>query len=170
MNDDNASVPSDPVELVQELRRFRERIPNYGQLTVQQAQSMTRVANLPPEFVNAGLVAAKGYDKTETLTGMTGEELWQLREADGPWTMLEDELVVLLRGVHAANLKRRHTIGQAVLQLYTVLRSLIKQKEHSYLIPFVAMMKEANHIRGKGKQKAVAEEEQSPSPNEGKDS
>jgi len=159
MNDDTASVPSDPIELVQELRRFRERIPNYGQLTVKQAQSMTRVANLPVELVNAGLVAAKAYEKTESLVGMTGEQLWQLHEDDGPWTMLEDELVVLLRGVHAANLKRRHTIGQAVLRIYTVLRGLIKQKQHSYLIPFVEMMREANHIRGKGKKKAVVEEE-----------
>jgi len=160
MNDDTVSIPFDPAELVQELRRFRERIPNYGQLTVRQVQSMTRVANLPVEFVDSGLVAAKGYQKTKELIGLTGEELWQLHDDDGPWTMLEDELVVLLRGVRAANLKRRHTIGQAVLRIYTVLRGLIKQKEHSYLIPFFEMMKKANHIRGKGKQKAVAEKEQ----------
>jgi len=65
-------------------------------------------------------------------------------------------------GVRAANLKRRHTIGQSVLQIYTVLRGLIKQKEHSCLIPFFEMMKEANHILGRGKQKAVAEKEQEP--------
>jgi hypothetical protein len=162
MNDNTASAPVDPAELVQQLRRFREGIPNYGQLTVRQAQSMTRVANLPDELVHSGLVAAKGYHETKALVGLTGEELWQLHEDDGPWTMLEDELVVSLRGVRAANLKRRHTIGQAVLLIYTALRGLIKQKEHSYLIPFVEMMKAANHIRGKGKKKAVAEEEQEP--------
>ena len=86
MNDDTANVPSDPVELIQEMRRFRERIPNYGQLTVKQVQSMTRVANLPVELVNAGLVAAKGYEKTESLVGMTGEELWQLGPTPVSWT------------------------------------------------------------------------------------
>jgi hypothetical protein len=162
MNDDTATVPNDPGELVQQLRSFREGIPNYGQLTVRQAQSMTRVANLPAELVYSGLVAGKGYHETKALVGLTGEELWQLNEDDGPWTMLENELVVTLKGVQAANLKRRHTIGQAVLLIYTTLRSLIKQKEHAYLIPFFEMMKAANHIRGKGKKKSVAEEEQEP--------
>lgn len=162
MNNDITSVPIDPVELIQELRRFRDRVPNYGQLTVRQAQSMVRVANLPVELVNSGLVAGKAYEKTESLVGMTGEELWQLHEDDGPWTMLEDELGVLLRGVHAANLKRRHIIGQAVLLIYTTLRSLIKQKEHSYLIPFVAMMKEASRAGRKRKQGTAVEQEQEP--------
>ena len=65
-----------------------------------------------------------------------------------------------LRCVRAANLKFFFFNDPATTEIYTVMRGLIKQKEHSYLIPFVAMMKEANHIRGKRKPKAVAEEEQ----------
>jgi len=162
MNNDTTSGPIDPEELVQELRRLRDRIPNYGQLTLRQAQSMVRVANLPVEVVHAGLVAGKGYAGTKALVGMTGEELWQLNELAGRWTAVDDELVAMLSGVRATNLKRRHIIGQAVLLIYTTLRGLIKQKAHSALIPFVAMMKEANRIGGKRKQGTAIEGEQKP--------
>jgi hypothetical protein len=159
VNENTEIVPIEPEELVEELRRLRERIPNYGQLTIRQAQSMVRVAHLPVQFVQAGLSAAGGYSGTKTLTGWTGDELRQQQEEAARWTAVEDELTVMLQGVGAANLKRRHVIGQAVLQIYTVMRGLVKQKEHSDLIPFVEMMKQTNHIRGKSKKKAAIEEE-----------
>ena len=154
MNEDTHVVPIEPEELVQELRRLRERVPNYGQLPIHQAQSMVRVAHLNPEFVNAGLSAAGAYPGTQLLTGMTPEELWQQKEDAAHWTAVEDELTAMLAGVKAANLKRRHNLGQAVLQIYTVLRGLIKKKEHSDLIPFVEMMKQTNQIRGKSQKSA----------------
>ena len=160
MNEDTQIVPIEPEELVQELRRLRERVPNYGQLPVQQAQSMVRVAHLNPEFVSAGLSAAGAYPGTQSLTGMTPEELWQQKEDAAHWTAVEVELTAMLAGVKAANLRRRHNLGQAVLQIYTVLRGLVKKKEHSDLIPFVEMMKQTNHIRGKSKKAAVVEDEQ----------
>ena|SRR5437763_9240661 len=67
---------------------------------------------------------------------MTSEELWQQREDAAHWTAVEDELAAMLVGVKAANLKRRHSLGQAILQIYTMLRRLVKKKEHSDLIPF----------------------------------
>jgi hypothetical protein len=163
MNDGTNSVVIEPEELIQELRRLRERVPNYGQLPLQRARSMVRVAHLNPEFVSAGLSAARAYPGTQSLTGMTSEALWKQNEDAARWTGVEDELSAMLAGVKAANLTRRHTLGQAILQIYTVLRGLIKKKEHSDLIPFVELMKEANHIRGKS-QKAADDGGEQPAP------
>jgi hypothetical protein len=160
MNEDTQVVPIEPEELVQELRRLRERVPNYGQLPIHQAQSMVRVAHLNPEFVNAGLSAAGAYPGTQSLTGMTAKELWQENGDAARWTGVEDELTAMLAGVKAANLKRRHNLGQAILQIYTALRGLIKKKEHSDLIPFVEMMKQTNQIRGKSPKVAATGGEQ----------
>jgi len=156
MNNDTQVVPIEPEELIQELRRLRERVPNYGQLPIQQARSMVRVAHLNPEFVSAGLSAAGAYPGTQSLTGMTSDELWQQNEDAARWSGVEDELTAMLAGVKAANLKRRHNLGQAILQLYTALRGLVKKKEHSHLIPFVELMKQTNHIRGKSQKPALA--------------
>lgn len=159
MNEDTQVVPIEPEELVEALRRLRERVPNYGQLPVQQAQSMVRVAHLNPEFVSAGLSAAGAYPGTQSLTGMTPEDLRQQKVDAARWSGVEDELTAMLAGVKAANLKRRHNLGQAILQIYTTLCGLVKKKEHSDLIPFVEMMKQTNHIRGRSTKAAAVGDE-----------
>src|ERR1700686_1178649 len=141
MSSDTEIVPIEPEELVQEVRRLRERIPKYQQLTVKQARSMVRGANLNFEFVSAGLSAAGAYDGTKSIVGWTEEELRQQLEEAARWTAVEDELTAMVRGVGAANLNRRYIVGRAVLMLYAALRSLVRRAEFADLIPFVATMK-----------------------------
>jgi hypothetical protein len=53
---------------------------------------------------------------------------------------VETELRSMLRGVTAANLVRRHRIGQAALQTFHVSRQLVRQEEHADLLPHVETM------------------------------
>ena len=149
MSDDPEVTPIGPGELVGELRRLRARIPKFEQLTVRQTRSMTRVAHLNPEFVEAGLVTGGADPYLSKVIDSPIEELWQQREEAQRWTAVEDELTAMLRGVRAANLKRRHAVGAAVLQIYDVVRQLVRKKEFHHLLPHLAQMKLVNHIRGK---------------------
>lgn len=164
MNDAQEPVFIDPTELVAELRRLRERIPNYGQITNREAQSMVKVAHLDPAFVGAGISAIGTFPRAKEVVGWTGEELTVSQEAAARWTAVEDELSAMLQGVSAANLKRRHTIGTAVLFAYTIFRRLVKEDEHSNLIPYVGEMKRTS--RGNGNSRKATEEERKAEPGE----
>jgi hypothetical protein len=154
MNDSQEPVFFDPTELVAELRRLRERIPNYGQITNREAQSMVRVAHLDPAFVGAGISAIGAFPRAKDVVGWTGEELTVSQEEAARWTAVEDELSAMLQGVSAANLKRRHAIGTAVLYAYAIFRRLAKEDEHSNLIPYVDEMKRTSRSNGKSRKQS----------------
>jgi hypothetical protein len=159
MSDDPEVTPIDPAELVQELRRLRERIPKFQQLTVRQTRSMTRVAHLNDEFVEAGLVTGGADEHLVAVIGSPVQDFWRERQDAQRWSAVEDELTAMLRGVSAANLKRRHAVGTAVLQIYAVARQLARQKEFHHLLPHIEHMKRVNHIRGRGKKAEAPETE-----------
>lgn len=154
MSDDPEQTPIEPAELVQELRRLRDRIPKFEQLTIRQTRSMTRVAHLNAEFVEAGLNTGGAVEIVQTIIGAPVEDFWQQRADAERWSAVEAELMSMLRGVSAANLKRRHAVGTAVLQIYAVVRDLVRKKEFHHLLPYLAEMKRLNHIRGKGRKAA----------------
>lgn len=154
MSDDPEVTPIEPSELVEELRRLRARIPRFQQLTIRQKRSMTRVAHLNSEFVEAALVAGGADPHLTEAIGAPVEDFWQERNDAQRWTAVEDELLSMLRGVSAANLKRRHAVGSAVLQIYAVVRNLVRRKEFQHLLPHLTEMKRVNHIRGKGRKSA----------------
>jgi hypothetical protein len=79
-------------------------------------------------FVEAGLITGGADPRLPKLIGAPVEDFWQQRDEAKRWTAVEDELTAMLRGVSAANLKRRHAIGTAVLQIYAVVRQLVRQK------------------------------------------
>jgi hypothetical protein len=154
MSDDPEVTPIDPAELVEELRRLRARIPKFEQLTTRQTRSLTRVAHLNAEFVQAGLNTGGADPRLPKVAGAPIEDLWQQRDDAGRWTAVEEELTSMLRGVSAANLRRRHSVGTAVLRIYAVVRQLVREKEGQHLLPHLAEMKRVNHIRGKGRKAA----------------
>ncbi|HEV7487572.1 MAG TPA: hypothetical protein VGQ65_18040 [Thermoanaerobaculia bacterium] len=154
MSDDPEVTPIEPAELVEELRRLRARIPKFQQLTIRQTRSMTRVAHLNSEFVEAALITGGADPRMPSVIGAPVEDFWQQRDDAQRWSAVEDELMSMLRGVSAANLKRRHAVGTAVLQIYAVVRQLVRKKEFQHLLPHLAEMKRVNHIRGKGRKAA----------------
>lgn len=133
-----------PEEMVAQLRTYRERIPNYGQLTVTEARRKRRVASLKPGFVIASVNAVGASQTVQTTLGTTSADLMQ-RNADViRWAQVEDELRALLKGVVSANLIRRHELGVAALQSYGISKQLVRNPEHADLLPHVAEMTRLN--------------------------
>lgn len=148
------SVPLDPItaeDLVIELRRLRDRIPMFQQLTRREARSMLRVAHLDPEFVDVGVNSISAHGVAASHVGYTEDELRAMQEEHGQWTAVETELEAMAAGVAGANLKRRHIIGTSVLLVYNLFRNLIRQDGHSDLIPWVNRMRETNRFGHKRK-------------------
>jgi hypothetical protein len=139
-------TPIEPEELIQELRRLRDRIPYYGQLSVPAARSMIRVANLDADFRQEGINAVGTSTRIETHVGWTSEALQQETEAAQRWTAAESELKAMLQGVSAAILTRKYRVGTIVLQVYALLQRLVRVKGNSDLIPPFEAMKRVNRF------------------------
>lgn len=135
------SPPISAEEMVMQLRAYRERIPNYGQLTQKQAQQLRPFARLKPAFLAASFNAIGASDTVvSAVNGETPAELTQVQADVMRWKAVEDELKALLKGVSTANLIRMHRIGLAALQAYGVTRQLVRRAENADLLPHVAEM------------------------------
>jgi hypothetical protein len=78
------------------------------------------------------------------------------------WAVVEEELRAMLQGVVAANLMRRHRVGLATLQTYSISRQLVRQEGHTDLLPHVAAMKRLNRFGRRAK--SPGEEPEVPQP------
>jgi hypothetical protein len=137
---DPAPVPITPEDLVTQLRAYRERIPNYGQLTILQAQQRRKAASLKPGFVVASINAAGASETVQSALGQSPAAMQDQQSEIVRWTAVEDELRAMLKGVVSANLVRRHRLGTAALQTYAISRNLVRQPEHADLLPHVQEM------------------------------
>jgi hypothetical protein len=133
--------PLTPEQIVEQIRMLRQHIPDFGPLTMPDAQSLLRTANLSPRFVQAGINTIGAERLVTEAVGRTAEALSAEREDVGRWSAVEAELRTALEGVAAANLSRRHRIGLATLQAYSVARGLVRNPEYAALRPHVDDMR-----------------------------
>jgi len=143
------------------LRYLQGRIPDFEQLSLGERRSMTRVANLDPEFIEAGLQAADVYQSAKTILGRSGPELREEDDEIRRWDQVELELKALQSGIHSANLKRKRHLGEAILLLYSVLGSELRVSGGRYLRPYYENMKRA-YLRSlkKGRRKKEKKDEE----------
>jgi len=142
-------TPITPEDLVVQLRAFRDRIPRYVQLPASERLAKRRAANLKAAFVVASINAVGASDTVRTAVGQSPEDLVQQQSEAVRWAAVEDELRAMLKGVVAANLIRRHRVGVAALQSYSISRNLVRQPEHADLLPHVEEMKRLSKPRRK---------------------
>lgn len=140
--------------LIAGLRTLQTLIPGFTQLSIDEQRSMARAAYLDPEFVTTGIQAAEVWPQTRTMTGRSGEELREEQEEIRRWEEVERELQALTRGVAAANLKRKHRLGKAILRIYSILGAFDRRPGESdaYLRPYYENMKRA-YRRSQGKRR-----------------
>jgi len=148
--------PITPEELVAQLRSLRDRIPGYVQLPIPKAQSVRSVANLDPQFKQSAINAVGASNMIKEAVGLTADELRQINEDADRWSAAADELRALLQGVVAGILSRRHRVGLASLQTYSITRQLVRHEAHSDLLPHLQEMKRLNRF-GRRRRKAPAE-------------
>ena len=152
-----------PGMLVQGLRHLQQRIPDFVQLSLQEQRSMIRAAFLDPEFVEKGVHAAGVWHHTKIITGRTGEELRQELDKTHEWDEVERELLALAKGISHMNLQMKHRLGEAILEIYSVLGIHLDRRpnpSHTYMRPYYDDMKRAylRVARKKSRKRAKAEE------------
>ena len=136
---------SEPEVLAEGLLFLQQHIPEFTQLSVQEKRSYARAANLDPEFIEGGLQAAEVWRDTKLIVKRTSEELRQERETIARW----DKLPLILRaaadGIEAANLKRKHRLGTAILLIYRILGVYVDRNSpnDAYMRPYYENMKRA---------------------------
>jgi hypothetical protein len=147
----------DPVTLVEGLRFLQSRIPDYTQLSADEVRAMMRAAYLDPEFLEVGIQTAGAWENAKGVLGMTGEEMRAEADEIRKWDEVERVLTVLLKGIAAANLKRKHHLGSTVLKIYNILRITV-DFQNSHLRPYFDAMKQA-YLRRRKKAGKAAEAE-----------
>jgi hypothetical protein len=154
-----------PETLVEGLRYLRQRIPGFIHLTVREKRSHSRVANLDPEFIEAGLHAASVWRDMQLMVKRSGEELREEQEEIRRWDQVVVELRAITDGIEAANTKRKHHLGTAILLLYQLLGACVERglPRHAYMRPYYENMKRAylktRQFRRKKKQEENPETE-----------
>lgn len=124
---------ADPEILLLGLRYLQQRIPGFVQLTVRERQSMTRSANLDPEFREIGIQVGGAWNECKSLIKRDGRELRQEEEDIRKWNEVERELRALLKGVSDANLKRKAHLGEAVLMIYGIVGTVLEHPWNAHL-------------------------------------
>ena len=152
-----------PEAMVEQLRVLRAQIPEYAQLTANDARSLRTLASLNPEFAQAAINAVGASPRVEATVGQSAEELQAIAEAAGRWSTVEDELRAMLEGVSSGNLIRRHSLGRAALLTYAVSKKLVKEPEHANLLPHLAQMRRTNRL-GHSRKSVVPHAPQPPAP------
>lgn len=138
-------VLAGPEMLVEGFRYLQQRIPEFTHLSWQEKRSHARAANLDPEFIESGLQAAEVWHHTKIMVQRTAEELRQEQDESRRWDQVIVELRAIIDGIEAANLKRKHRLGTAILQLYRMIGICLRNRrpDDVYLRPYYENMKRA---------------------------
>jgi hypothetical protein len=134
-----------PEALVEGFRRLQQRIPGFTHLSVQEKRSHARAANLDPEFIESGLHAATAWHHTKLYVKRSGEELREEQEEIRRWEQVVVEMRAITDGIEAANTKRKHRLGRAILTIYRMLGSCVERgfPGHLYMRPYYENMRRA---------------------------
>jgi hypothetical protein len=134
---------AEPEMLVEGLRYLQTRIPEFTQLSVQEKRSRARAANLAPEFIESGLHAAAVWHHTQLVVKRSSEELRQEHEEIRRWDEVILGMRAILDGIEAANLKRKHRLGTAILRIYGFLTVYLRhdRPDESYMRPYYENMR-----------------------------
>jgi hypothetical protein len=140
-----------PEALIEQLRNMRQFIPDYTQLRVPDARLIRASAFVDPRFVEAAIGAISACHCLRGALDQTPDDLNREVADAARWSALEEELKAMLQGVAAANLMRKHRVGMATLQTYSISRQLVRQEGHADLLPHVAAMKRLNRFGRRSK-------------------
>lgn len=141
----NTPALAEPEMLVEGLRYLQRRIPEFTQMTWQEKRSHARAASLDREFIEGGLQAAAVWRDTEIMVRRSAEDLRQEHEEIRRWEEVIVEVRAILDGIEAANLKRKHRLGSAILKIYRILDIYLRRShpDDVYMRPYFENMKRA---------------------------
>lgn len=142
----DGTTPLTPEQIVEHLRMLRGHVPDFGPLPTPTAAALRTTAAIPAELILASINTVGASEHLAAAITSDAPTLLSEREDIGRWSAVEDELRAMLDGVAAANLARRHRLGLAALQTYSIARQLARRKEHADLLPHIENMRRANRF------------------------
>ena len=148
----------EPDMLVEGLRLLQQRIPEFTHLSLEEKRAHARAASLDPEFIESGLHAAAVWLHTQRFVHRTGDELRQEHEETRRWDEVIREMRALTDGIEAANVKRKHRLGTAILLIYRLLRTTLRGPNDAYMRPYYENMKRAYLRTGRFRKRTKKEE------------
>jgi hypothetical protein len=157
-------VPLTPEQLVEQLRILRQHIPDFAPLTASDSLALRRTAKVGDELVQAATNTVGAAPIVATAIGKDAEAMRNERVEVARWGAVEDELRTMFKGVAAANLARRHRLGESSLHAYLISGQLVKQRAYADLLPHVQEMRRVRRARRRAK-KEVPEAPAPPAPN-----
>ena len=157
------TIPIQPEEVVQQLRALRAQIPDFVQLSASETKALAKAAGVDPRFIQTSINAVGASEAMRNALGKSVVDLRQDADFTTRWTAVAEELEAMLKGVRSALVVRRHRLGLTALQVYSIGRQLVRQKEHANLLPHVAAMKQRNKF-GRKRVKAIDPAQPLPQP------
>ena len=136
----------EPEAIIEQLRALARQIPEFGHLPLPTRRSLSAASNANAAFVQAAIAAVSKSDVVQQAVGRNADALRLEADTADRWSAVEAEARSLLQGIAAANLARRHRVGLAALQAYSISRQLVRQDAHSELLPHVTDMKRLNRF------------------------
>jgi hypothetical protein len=144
----------DPKTIIETLRRWAERIPDYRQLSTREIIALRRAATMPRDWIVAAVNAAGASSDVQSVIRSTPPEMLDEMTEIDVWQAVETEVRSFLKGVADSNLIRRHRLGLKTLRIYGISRHLVREAGHENLSDHVETMKQ---MRKLGKRKPKAE-------------
>jgi len=150
----NDAIPADLVtlaaQLVQDLRSVRDSIPQFTLPHKSQPRLSGRAATVPLAAVEAGFAACDNQEALQKSIDMSGVQYDH--QYTGVFAELRDEANTLAAGLDHTIRAKRYRVGQAMLRVFNVARTLAKAPEYAQLRANIAVMDRAlNPRRRNGK-------------------
>ena len=136
----------EPQAIIEQLRALARQIPEFGHLPQTRKRALSSASGADPAFVQSAIAAVGKSQIVQEAVGRSADALRAEVETADRWSAVEAEARSLLQGIAAANLARRHRVGLAALQAYSISRQLVRQDTHSELLPHVTDMKRLNRF------------------------
>jgi len=129
---------------MEELHRWRERIPNFVMPeSTGETQRLSSAASVSPEFIELTNVAVANESALVINDGRTPAQVRDLLRYADAYSPLADELEAVAQFIRHSAMAARNLAGTEALTRYALAQRLAKQRKTAHLAPHVADMRRA---------------------------
>ena len=130
-----------PEQAVEQLRAMLQQIPDVPSLTAQERKLLHGHTRMPESEVQASINVVGASDKVANVLGQPVDAVRQLVDDANRWTVVEQEVRGVLKGVSDANLVRRQRAKVIAIQAYSIGQQLVRDPANAVLVPHVQEIK-----------------------------
>ena len=162
-----AETPSTPTRLapeavLEQLRTMQSQIDGISALSVTQRKaSRDRAGRQSAPVIAASMAVIGSSDAVALAVGQPVDDVLQLQQDEGRWSLVAGELRKFLKGIEGANLLRREQLALIASQAYSVGTQLVRNPVNSDLVLHV---EEIKRLKSTSRRKQASPAPQTPAP------